>query len=80
VTTEGNALPTPENSIPISEGDDEGRGSLVWFNQATMYQASETGHQSVKNAKNAGHPGTANYGKDAQQAFTTFGAFKPVFD
>jgi hypothetical protein len=64
--------------MPISAGDDEGRGSLVWFNQATMYQASETGLGSVKKAKNAGQPGTRDYVTDAQQAFATFGTFKHV--
>ena len=78
VTTDGDLWPTPENSTPISDGDDQGRGSLVWFNQASMYQASETQLGSVKEAKNVGHPGTTDYGKDANQAFTGFAAFKPA--
>jgi hypothetical protein len=41
-----------------------------------MYQASETGLGSVENAKNAGLPGTREYGTDAQQAFAAFGEFK----
>jgi hypothetical protein len=51
---------------------------MLWFNQATMYQASETQFGSVKNAKAAGHPGTTDYGKDAQQAFKTYAIFKPI--
>ncbi|KAF8176786.1 hypothetical protein BJ912DRAFT_797408, partial [Pholiota molesta] len=41
VTTDGQERPLPENSTPIEEGDDEGRGSLVYFNQASMYRCSE---------------------------------------
>jgi hypothetical protein len=47
VTTDGNIRPTPENSKPLEEGDHEGRGSVVFFNQASMYAASETGHGTI---------------------------------
>ncbi|KAJ6565044.1 hypothetical protein B0H10DRAFT_2114478, partial [Mycena sp. CBHHK59/15] len=36
VTTDIDAQPTPENTRPIQEGDREGQGSIVFFNQATI--------------------------------------------
>ncbi|KAJ7927185.1 hypothetical protein B0H13DRAFT_2653631 [Mycena leptocephala] len=36
VTVDGNERPTPENSQPLEAGDGDGRGSMVFFNQATM--------------------------------------------
>ncbi|KAK7047835.1 hypothetical protein VNI00_006163 [Paramarasmius palmivorus] len=65
VVTEGDH-PTPSNTHPLCNcGDwdashDEkwnnavGRGSMVWFNQATMFQTSELGYPTVKAAKAAG--------------------------
>lgn len=58
VTTPNGEFPTPENSTPLPQSSplsrpDEvsqedwdagnGRGSVVWFNQASMFQTSETG-------------------------------------
>ncbi|KAJ7934412.1 hypothetical protein B0H13DRAFT_1951310, partial [Mycena leptocephala] len=42
VTTDGYVCPTPENSRPIVNGDNEGRGSFVFFNQSTMRTGPET--------------------------------------
>lgn len=53
--TEDGESPTKSNSKPVpncSEG--EVRGSLVWFNQGTMYQTSELLYDTVKKAKKAG--------------------------
>ncbi|KAJ7796696.1 hypothetical protein B0H13DRAFT_2508607 [Mycena leptocephala] len=36
VTVDGNERPTPENSQPLEAGEGDGRGSMVFFNQATM--------------------------------------------
>jgi hypothetical protein len=36
VTTDPDAQSTKENSRPILPGDKQGRGSMVFFNQATM--------------------------------------------
>lgn len=69
VTTEGLERPTPANSKPLQRGDDEGRGSLVYFNEATMYQSSETNSATLGDAKKAGHSGKADYGNDVQKAF-----------
>ncbi|TFY82050.1 hypothetical protein EWM64_g1963 [Hericium alpestre] len=51
--------PTPENSTPLVQGEEEGRGSMVWFNMATMFQSAETGFDTIKKAKAAGHSGKA---------------------
>ncbi|KAF9026649.1 hypothetical protein BDZ89DRAFT_1134689 [Hymenopellis radicata] len=74
VTTPDGTCPTPENSKPlagptltrpenVSEEDWEagnGRGSVVWFNQASMFQTSETGFKTLTVARKAGHSGNAN--------------------
>ena len=66
---EGHERPTPGNSKLLQEGDDEGRGSLVYFNQATMYQSSETDSATLGDAKKRGHSGKTEYGEDIQLAF-----------
>jgi hypothetical protein len=76
--TDGLQRPTPQNSRPIKEGDERGRGSLVYFNQATMYQTSETGHATLGEAIRAGESGKADYGVSAQEAFTRFGRYIPA--
>jgi hypothetical protein len=45
--TDGWQHPTLWNFRPIKEGDEFSRGSLVYFNQATMYQPSEISHATV---------------------------------
>ena len=75
MTTDGDVRPTPENSKPITAGDDEGRISVVFFNQASMYRSSELDGDSVVEAKQKGKPAIRDYGKDVQAAFeraTTF--------
>ena len=51
VTTEDGSDPTPDNSSPLTGV--KGRGSIVLFNQATMFQLAELGC-TVKEAKNMG--------------------------
>ena len=65
--------PTPENSQPI--GGTEGRGSMVWFNMATMLQSSETGFLILKEASAAGVPDTYDFKGTAQEAFTKYKCF-----
>ncbi|RDX40344.1 hypothetical protein OH76DRAFT_1423751 [Lentinus brumalis] len=48
VTTSDGSRPTPENSSPLKGVP--GRGSVVFFNQATMFQLAEKG-SSVKDAR-----------------------------
>ncbi|KAG2139779.1 hypothetical protein DEU56DRAFT_755527 [Suillus clintonianus] len=52
------ALPTEENSSCLDGGD--GRGSCVWFNQATMFQSAELGFATVADAQKAGAPCTSD--------------------
>ncbi|KAJ7175500.1 hypothetical protein C8R46DRAFT_872697, partial [Mycena filopes] len=69
VTTEGNVRPTPENSRPITAGDERGRGSFVFFNQSTMRHGPGTGFDTLKEAKGHGLSGTVDFGTEAQEAF-----------
>ena len=62
-------LPTPENSSPLGVGCEEGRGSLVYFNEAGMHQSSETGFPTLGAAVRGGHSGKTNYTGDIQQCF-----------
>ncbi|KAF9474801.1 hypothetical protein BDN70DRAFT_898677 [Pholiota conissans] len=79
VTTEGEERPTPQNSTPIGEGDDKGRGSLVYFNQASMYQSSETGCSTLKEAiRTQVHSGRLDKETTIQQAFSSLGEFIPL--
>ncbi|KAJ7749511.1 hypothetical protein DFH07DRAFT_702940, partial [Mycena maculata] len=70
VTTEGDVRPTRENSRPICDGDDCGRGSFVFFNQSTMRQGPITGYDTIAEAKAHGHSGTVDWGESIQEAFT----------
>jgi hypothetical protein len=51
--------PTAENSRPLPVNDEacgtsETRGSLVWFNQASMFQTSELNVPTVAEGKETG--------------------------
>ena len=78
VATDSLECPTPKNSWPVKEGDEYGRGSLVYFNQATMYQTSETGHATIQEATQAGGSGVVDYGLSAQEAFTKYAKYIPA--
>jgi hypothetical protein len=54
VSTSSGEFPTPENSSPLDGGD--GRGSCVWFNQATMFQTGELGFSTIEKARLAHAP------------------------
>lgn len=66
VTTLNGEKPSKQNSKPLyycgcnsHEGSQawaeaDGRGSMVWFNQASMFQTSETGFNTLKEAREAG--------------------------
>jgi len=75
VTTEGDVRPTPATSRPLVEGDNAGRGSCVFYNQASMYAASETGHGSIAAARLAGASTTSDYVGTAQEAFQKYVAY-----
>ncbi|KAJ7068231.1 hypothetical protein C8F01DRAFT_599144 [Mycena amicta] len=78
VTTDGNVRPTPENSRPIVAGDDEGRGSMVFFNQATMSHGPLTGFNTLKEAKAFGVDVTVDAGENINDAFRRLGTFVTV--
>jgi hypothetical protein len=80
VTTEDGAYPTLQNSMPLQPGDEEGRGSLVFFNEASMHQSAETGYSTLKDARKNGHSGNTDYGSDAQAAFQKYGTYLPIVD
>ncbi|KAL0058436.1 hypothetical protein AAF712_014897 [Marasmius tenuissimus] len=76
VVTEDQSRPTPENSKPLdclcgkpkdAHDDDwrdsKGRGSMVWFNQATMFQTTELGFETVQQAKDARAKATCDVGQ-----------------
>lgn len=58
VSTNSGEYPTPENSSPLDGGD--GRGSCVWFNQATMFQTAELGFSTIAKARLANAPHTCD--------------------
>ncbi|KAF8198234.1 hypothetical protein K438DRAFT_1966976 [Mycena galopus ATCC 62051] len=68
VSTNGER-PTRENSRPIAEGDEQGRGSMVFFNQSTMRHGPATGSDTMKIATSKGHSGKTDFGTDANTAF-----------
>lgn len=72
ITPEG-VTPTRENPTHVCPGDDEGRGSIVFYNQATMYMSSETGYSTLKEARAAGMSGVADFPASAQEAFLKYG-------
>lgn len=52
VRTHDGQLPNKNNSTPLDGAD--GRGSCVWFNQASMFQSSELGYPTIREAVAAG--------------------------
>ncbi|KAF8225685.1 hypothetical protein L208DRAFT_1055584, partial [Tricholoma matsutake] len=75
LATDGLQRPTPANSRPITAGDECSRGSLVYFNQATMYQTSETGYATIGEAVEAGDLGKVDYRMSAQAVFTKYAKY-----
>ncbi|KAF8891504.1 hypothetical protein CPB84DRAFT_1848987 [Gymnopilus junonius] len=69
VLTDGEK-PTPENSTPLGGEGDEGRGSLVFFNQASMYHGSEMGFNTLTEARNAGMSGSISSAEQVNLAFS----------
>lgn len=72
VVTDANVTkPTKQNSKPLNDGS--GRGSFVYFNQASMFTAPETGYDTLWEAGEAGVSRRRDYGEDAAAAFTIHG-------
>lgn len=76
VTAPEGEIPTRENSEEI--GSEEGRGSIVFFNQASLFQSSETNSSTLKAAAAQGKVVTSDFVGTAQTLFTTY-ATKQVF-
>jgi hypothetical protein len=70
VTTDTCAQPTEKNFRNVVPGDRKGRGSMVFFNQATMRTLAVTGHDSLNVAQANGQSRTSDWGESAQKAFT----------
>ena len=69
ITTEDGTKPTMEQArnaprLPVNEEalaqNELGRGSMVWFNQATMFQSSELDIRTVKEGMGMGINTTTN--------------------
>ncbi|KAJ7152252.1 hypothetical protein C8R43DRAFT_886379, partial [Mycena crocata] len=61
--------PTRDNSWPVVEGDEVGRGSMVFFSQSTMRHGPATGFDTLEQAMEAGHSGKTDFGDDMEKAF-----------
>ncbi|TFK72417.1 hypothetical protein BDN72DRAFT_894773 [Pluteus cervinus] len=72
IETYGDSLPERKASEP---GDEKGRGSMVFFNQASMFQSSELDFDTVAAAKLAGHNGATDFPADVQAAFQKYSQF-----
>lgn len=68
VCTFEKAYPTRGNTYPMHAA--EGRGSIVWFNEASIFQSFETGEDMIKNAKAKGKAITFNYHSYVDEFFT----------
>lgn len=51
------------------EGDEVGRGSMVFFSQSTMRHGPATGFDTLEQAIHAGHSGKTDFGDDMEKAF-----------
>jgi hypothetical protein len=79
VSTDGE-IPTLDNSEDFTDGDDQGRGSFVFYNQASMFQGPETNFDTLKKAKAHGHCGRSNAQQTAQEAFSDMTRYFHVND
>ncbi|TFK72814.1 hypothetical protein BDN72DRAFT_894457 [Pluteus cervinus] len=69
LTLPGGDVPTVEDRARFEERNMEGRGSIVFFNQANMFHYPELGFPSVKKAEQAHAPSTRDYREDAAVVF-----------
>ncbi len=69
VRTVNGLPPTPQTALPLNKGDTEGRGSVVLFNQATMFQSSETDSSTLKEALAAGINTDGRYSEMMESQF-----------
>jgi hypothetical protein len=62
----------------LGEGCEEGQGSLVYFNEARMFQSSETDQATLQAAIQAGHSGRTDYTDSIQKSFEKHVEFFPI--
>lgn len=62
----------------MNPGDGSGRGSFVYFSQASLFTEPETGYTTAKGAKTAKAPLKRNHGNDASAAFLMRGTKVPI--
>jgi hypothetical protein len=79
VTTEDGSVPTKETARPLGVNEaawtrGDGRGSMVWFNQASMFQTAELGIPTVKEVIQQGLDATS----DVDEWIEKKGIFKTV--
>lgn len=77
VTAPEGETPTRENSKEIGtdgkEGKEEGRGSLVFFNQASMFQSAETDSLTINSAVKGKKKATFDFGPKLYDALDKYG-------
>ncbi|KAK6977887.1 hypothetical protein R3P38DRAFT_3334620 [Favolaschia claudopus] len=78
VSTKGNVRPTRENSTPLGRGGQDGRRSMVFFNQSTMRTGPATDYDTLAEAKANGHSGTIDITLTCQEAFERYVEFRPI--
>ena len=69
-------MTAPEGVVPMCDspstllaGDDKCHGSIVFFNQASMYMTSETDFPTLSAARAVGQIGKVSFPASAQKAF-----------
>ena len=60
-------MPTPTNTIPLHE--EGGRGSLVFFTEATMFQSAAIKEHTMAEAKRNGHSGKVDFEQELARGF-----------
>ncbi len=61
--------PTKTTALPLNDEGATGRGSMVFFNEATTYQTAELQYRTKKEAAEAGENVSRDFGSDANAAF-----------
>lgn len=67
-TADDVSVPTRENSWNV-DSDLDGRRSVVWYNQASMFQTSKTGFPTLKEARANGFEGILDFGATVEEVF-----------
>ncbi|KAF8201861.1 hypothetical protein K438DRAFT_1965311 [Mycena galopus ATCC 62051] len=78
VTTEGNVRPTPENSQLIHPSNEEGRSSMVFFNQSTMHRGPAPDFGSLIEVAANSVSTKVDYVTELQAAFQKYVVFCPM--